>query len=89
MKMGEVARLFLDLDESVVEVFRLMEVEGKAGKRIYGKGDDPDRDPAWNLDGYKRPVLRLVLLPVLIRLAYPAADYIQIPNEIAIGINRC
>ena len=57
--------------------------------QIYGKGDDPDRDPAWNLDGYKRPVLRLVLLPVLIRLAYPAADYIQIPNEIAIGINRC
>lgn len=55
----------------------------------YGKGDDPDRDPAWSPDGYERPVLRLVLLPVLIRLAYPAADYIQIPNEIAIGLNRC
>ena len=40
-------------------------------------------------DGYERPVLRLVLLPVLIRLAYPAADYIQIPNEIAISLNRC
>ena len=57
--------------------------------QIYGKGNDPNRDPARCPDGYERPVLRLVLLPVLSHPAYPAADYIQIPNEIAISLNRC
>ena len=44
MKMGEVARLFLDLDEAVVEILGLMEVEGKAGEGIYRKRDEDGQE---------------------------------------------